>query len=137
MKKRKVSVHLCYEHSLWSEWRDLNSRPLDPQSSALPTAPHPDILFWLRFRNSTNAIITQKPEMSSNFFKKIKVFYFKCFLWFSIDKQLFMMYYTIALALKSFKAVIIKRGEAYGQNLNLGNNRYLYCSYGCNRYHPG
>ena len=26
----------------WSEWRDLNSRPLDPQSSALPTAPHPD-----------------------------------------------------------------------------------------------
>ena len=25
----------------WSEWRDLNSRPLDPQSSALPTAPHP------------------------------------------------------------------------------------------------
>ena len=27
----------------WSEWRDLNSRPLDPQSSALPTALHPDI----------------------------------------------------------------------------------------------
>ncbi len=27
----------------WSEWRDLNSRPLDPQSSALPTAPHPDM----------------------------------------------------------------------------------------------
>ena len=27
----------------WSEWRDLNSRPLDPQSSALPTAPHPEI----------------------------------------------------------------------------------------------
>ena len=25
----------------WSEWRDLNSRPLDPQSSALPAAPHP------------------------------------------------------------------------------------------------
>ncbi len=28
----------------WSEWRDLNSRPLDPQSSALPTAPHPDAI---------------------------------------------------------------------------------------------
>ena len=27
----------------WSEWRDLNSRPLDPQSSALPAAPHPVI----------------------------------------------------------------------------------------------
>ena len=26
---------------IWSEWRDLNSRPLDPQSSALPAAPHP------------------------------------------------------------------------------------------------
>ena len=32
-------------HFYWSEWRDLNSRPLDPQSSALPTALHPDILF--------------------------------------------------------------------------------------------
>ena len=29
----------------WSEWRDLNSRPLDPQSSALPTALHPEIKF--------------------------------------------------------------------------------------------
>ena len=27
----------------WSEWRDLNSRPLDPQSSARPTALHPVI----------------------------------------------------------------------------------------------
>ena len=27
---------------VWSEWRDLNSRPLDPQSSALPAALHPD-----------------------------------------------------------------------------------------------
>ena len=31
----------------WSEWRDLNSRPLDPQSSALPTALHPDIYLLL------------------------------------------------------------------------------------------
>ena len=29
---------------VWSEWRDLNSRPLDPQSSALPTALHPVLL---------------------------------------------------------------------------------------------
>ena len=29
----------------WSEWGDLNSRPRDPKSRALPTAPHPDI--WL------------------------------------------------------------------------------------------
>ena len=26
----------------WSEWRDLNPRPLGPEPSALPTALHPD-----------------------------------------------------------------------------------------------
>ena len=26
----------------WSEWRDLNPRPLPPQGSTLPAAPHPD-----------------------------------------------------------------------------------------------
>ena len=31
-----------YEHLLWSEWQDLNLRPLPPQGSALPAAPHPD-----------------------------------------------------------------------------------------------
>lgn len=28
----------------WSEWRDLNSRPLGPEPSTLPTALHPDAL---------------------------------------------------------------------------------------------
>ena len=32
----------------WSEWLDLNQRPLPPQGSALPTAPHPDIFPHLR-----------------------------------------------------------------------------------------
>ena len=32
-----------YESPLFSEWLDLNQRPLPPQGSALPTAPHPDI----------------------------------------------------------------------------------------------
>ena len=32
---------IFFVSTLWSEWRDLNSRPLDPQSSALPAAPHP------------------------------------------------------------------------------------------------
>ena len=27
----------------WSEWRDLNPRPLGPEPSALPTALHPDV----------------------------------------------------------------------------------------------
>ena len=34
---------------IWSEWRDLNPRPLPPQGSALPTAPHPDLTgYWWR-----------------------------------------------------------------------------------------
>ena len=42
-KKQKVLKPLRFQDFYWSEWRDLNSRPLDPQSSALPTALHPDI----------------------------------------------------------------------------------------------
>ena len=38
---------LRFQAFYWSEWRDLNSRPLDPQSSALPTALHPDIRFFV------------------------------------------------------------------------------------------
>ena len=38
-KNRSIQIG-CFD---WSEWRDLNSRPLDPQSSALPTAPHPEM----------------------------------------------------------------------------------------------
>ena len=83
-EKRKKTDNLKAISLFWSEWRDLNSRPLAPQSSALPTAPHPAILFRLSFSNSTNAIITQKPEMSSNFSKKSKVFYFWCFFVFYV-----------------------------------------------------
>ena len=49
----------------WSEWRDLNSRPLDPQSSALPTALHPDS----REYNTINNVILQV------FFKIFSVFF--------------------------------------------------------------
>ena len=31
----------------WSEWGDLNSRLLEPKSSALPTGLHPDIQFYM------------------------------------------------------------------------------------------
>ena len=34
-----------YEHSTWSEWRDLNPRPLGPEPSALPAALHPDVVW--------------------------------------------------------------------------------------------
>ena len=41
-EKTKKEPEREHVQVLWSEWRDLNSRPLDPQSSALPAAPHPD-----------------------------------------------------------------------------------------------
>lgn len=34
--KQKILKPLRFQDFSWSEWRDLNSRPLDPQSSALP-----------------------------------------------------------------------------------------------------
>ena len=44
-KNRNLDTHrIKITVLIWSEWRDLNSRPLDPQSSALPTAPHPDAI---------------------------------------------------------------------------------------------
>ena len=36
----------------WSEWRDLNPRPLGPEPSALPTALHPASSFRLLTRNN-------------------------------------------------------------------------------------
>ena len=42
-KSRNRCISTASRLFLWSEWRDLNSRPLDPQSSALPAAPHPVI----------------------------------------------------------------------------------------------
>ena len=54
---------------IWSEWRDLNSRPLDPQSSALPTAPHPV---------TTLFIIQYSKGKCKPFFKKICFFPFFC-----------------------------------------------------------
>ena len=43
--KRKSEVRLNLR--FWSEWQDLNLRPLPPQGSALPTAPHPDLVAFL------------------------------------------------------------------------------------------
>ena len=44
--KRKSEVRLNLR--FWSEWQDLNLRPLPPQGSALPTAPHPDIFCFAK-----------------------------------------------------------------------------------------
>ena len=42
-KERKYRINTCVP--IWSEWGDLNSRPLGPEPSALPTALHPEIIF--------------------------------------------------------------------------------------------
>ena len=46
MEKKNPSKPCGSKGNFWSEWRDLNSRPLDPQSSALPTALHPEGLLF-------------------------------------------------------------------------------------------
>ena len=40
--KEKVRIII-----FWSEWRDLNPRPLGPEPSALPTALHPEIFNYI------------------------------------------------------------------------------------------
>lgn len=61
MKKRDHNIVMIS----WSEWRDLNSRPLDPQSSALPAAPHPDDFY----------IITCSDIKCKSFFEFGRFFY--------------------------------------------------------------
>ena len=39
----KLLVEIC--RFIWSEWRDLNSRPHGPEPCVLPAAPHPDKIF--------------------------------------------------------------------------------------------
>ena len=57
----------------WSEWRDLNSRPLDPQSSALPAALHPVNVIY-----DTTAYL-KKQEFFSFFREKFHTNYYeKC-----------------------------------------------------------
>lgn len=53
-KRRTSTTQMRIEVLVWSEWRDLNSRPLDPQSSALPTAPHPDVAHCNVDNNTTD-----------------------------------------------------------------------------------
>ena len=55
--------------SFWSEWRDLNPRPLGPEPSALPTALHPGkknrssqaAAVWLGMRGSNSHGRSQSP----------------------------------------------------------------------------
>ena len=60
---------------IWSEWQDLNLRPLPPQGSALPTAPHPDIC---AFFESLKYYITILGKCQGLFWKKIRFFGFLC-----------------------------------------------------------
>ena len=73
--KQKVLKPFRFQDFFWSEWRDLNSRPLDPQSSALPTALHPDICFW-RSRVSLY-ILTRLIKKSNPYFRFFSIFLIK------------------------------------------------------------
>ena len=72
----------------WSEWLDLNQRPLPPQGSALPTAPHPDIESLFRFRA---LLVYHKTAVQSILFCKIKrrilSFGWKYDIWSSVGRS--------------------------------------------------
>ena len=61
---------------LWSEWQDLNLRPLDPQSSALPPALHPEIM---RIYNNKKLVEVAKLKIwNIPVFKHLQAFFCVC-----------------------------------------------------------
>ena len=74
-KKQKVLKPLRFQDFYWSEWRDLNSRPLDPQSSALPTALHPDVYFLLLRIGDSLVILTRPKTKCKPFFHFFQKFF--------------------------------------------------------------
>ena len=51
-------------YSAWSEWRDSNSRPLEPHSSTLPSCATPRLKTYLQAKN----IIPQRQDLSRVYF---------------------------------------------------------------------
>lgn len=50
---KKLSAHnVCTQRSLWSEWRDLNSRPYGPEPYALPNCATPRYNIYVAFASS-------------------------------------------------------------------------------------
>ena len=47
----------------WSEWRDLNPRPLGPEPSTLPSALHPDAELLLRAHNTSRCCSQHKAHI--------------------------------------------------------------------------
>ena len=82
-EKTKSPETVAVSGQIWSEWRDLNSRPLDPQSSALPTALHPDTPASLEV---SLIIIARLFLKCKPFFQKMKIF-FKMKIQISVDKR--------------------------------------------------
>ena len=58
IKKHAIVKLSVQQLRVWSEWQDLNLRPLPPQGSALPAAPHPDALFLVLSHNFIRSVVT-------------------------------------------------------------------------------
>ena len=81
--KRKTRQNLLILTDFWSEWQDLNLRPLPPQGSALPTAPHPDTILLLSFllrMKLTLKIINAGVEKCKSFLLKNKCISHRAFI---------------------------------------------------------
>ena len=61
---KKVLILLGKSRPIWSEWRDSNSRPLEPHSSTLPSCATPRLKTHLQAKN----IIPQRQDLSRVYF---------------------------------------------------------------------
>ena len=61
---KKVLILLGKSRPIWSEWRDSNSRPLEPHSSTLPSCATPRLKTYLQAEN----IIPQRQDLSRVYF---------------------------------------------------------------------
>ena len=125
---------------MWSEWRDLNSRPLDPQSSALPTALHPDIQFCGLVEVSL-FILARSERKSKSYFQKNKKILSERILESLLTKHMQIWYHTSSVwaadTLSAYgemsewlKEPVLKTGDvkaSVGSNPTLSANFIMIC----------
>ena len=86
---KKMSAHyVCTQRSLWSEWRDLNSRPYGPEPYALPNCATPRNIYASIYRSTAFRNIhhllhfcnrkTESSEKNIEYFAYLQKSFAKC-----------------------------------------------------------